>query len=102
MRAPILDIDGEIGAEQGAESAVDAFGVINEFGRMVAFRIGALGHDQHTLGAELDTEAASLASFLNDVDNAVRHLDAVSIQGLSPVGHCFFLFLSSTLNLCGT
>jgi hypothetical protein len=88
MGAPILDIDGEIGTEQGTKSAIDALCVVGQFGRVVAFRIGALGHDQHTLGAKLNAKAASLAPLLNDVDDAVRHLDAVSIQGLSPVGHC--------------
>jgi hypothetical protein len=46
-----------------------------------------LGHDEDVLGTELDTEAASLAPFFNDVYDAVRDLDAVSIQWLSPVGH---------------
>ena len=56
-------------------------------GGMVALGVGALGHDQHALGAELDAEAASFAPFLDDVDDAVGHLDAVAIQGLSPIGH---------------
>jgi hypothetical protein len=39
------------------------------------------------LGAKLNAEAASFAPFFNDVNNAVRHLNAFSVQGLSPVGH---------------
>jgi hypothetical protein len=38
-----------------------------------------LGHDKYTLGAKLDAESASLASFLDDMYDAVRHLDSVSI-----------------------
>jgi hypothetical protein len=87
MWATVLDIDGEVGTEQRTEAAIDTLGVIGQLGRMVAFRVGALGHDQHTLGAELNAESASFAPFLDDVNNAVRHLNAVSIQGLSPVGH---------------
>ena len=56
-------------------------------GLIMAFGVGALRHGEHALGAELDTEAASLTPFLKDVDDAMRHLDAISIQGLSPIGH---------------
>jgi hypothetical protein len=87
MRTTIFDVNCEIGAEQGTESAIDALGIIGQLGRVVTLRIGALGHDQHTLGAELNAEAASFAPFVDDVNNAMRHLNAVSIQGLSPVGH---------------
>jgi hypothetical protein len=83
----ILYENGKVGAEQSAEPAVDAQGVIDDHGGMVAFGVGVLGHDQSALRAELDTKAASLAPFLNDVDDAVGHLDAVSIQRLSPKCH---------------
>jgi hypothetical protein len=46
-----------------------------------------LRYDKHILGAELNAETASFASFLNDVDDAVRHLDAVPIKRLSPINH---------------
>lgn len=87
MCPTILYIDGEIGTEEGAEPTVDAVGVIGELRRMVAFRIGLLGHDKHTLGAELDAEPASLASFFDNMYDAMRDLDAVSIQWLSPICH---------------
>jgi hypothetical protein len=54
---------------------------------MVALRVGALGHDEYHLGAEFNAKAASFASFLDDVNDTVWYLDAVSIQGLSPVCH---------------
>jgi hypothetical protein len=46
---------------------------------MVAPGVGSLGHDQHALRAELDAKAASFATFLDDVNNAVGYLDAVPI-----------------------
>jgi hypothetical protein len=54
---------------------------------MVALCVGALGHHKHMLGAELDAEAASFAPLLDDVHDAVRDLDAISIKGLSPISH---------------
>jgi hypothetical protein len=54
---------------------------------MVAFGIGALGHDEDTLRAKLDAKTAALASFVNDVHDATGNLDAVPIQGLSPITH---------------
>jgi hypothetical protein len=79
--------NGKVGAEQSAQPAVDAQGVIGDHGGMVAFGVGVLGHDQCALGAELDTETASLAPLLDDVNDAVGYLDAVSIQRLSPKCH---------------
>jgi hypothetical protein len=46
-----------------------------------------LGHGKDAFGTELDTEAASFAPFFDDMDDAVRNLDAVPIQRLSPIGH---------------
>jgi hypothetical protein len=46
---------------------------------MVALGVGSLGHDQHALRAELDAETASFAAFLDDVNDAMGHLDAVPI-----------------------
>ena len=54
---------------------------------MVALCVGALGHDKHMLGAELDAVAASFAPLFDDVHDAVRYLDAISIKGLSPISH---------------
>jgi hypothetical protein len=87
VRSAILHIDGKVGAQESTQPAVDAFGVIGKLRGMVAFGIGALGHDQHTLWAELDAESASFASLLDDVNNAMGYLDTVPIQGLSPIGH---------------
>jgi hypothetical protein len=83
----VLHKDSEIRAEEGTQPAVDAVGIVNELRRMVAFGVGALRHNKHTLGTELNTETASFASFLDDVDDAVGYLDAIPIQGLSPIGH---------------
>jgi hypothetical protein len=54
-------------------------GIVDDFWRMIPLRIGTLGHDERTPGAELDTEAASLAPFFDDVNDAMGHLDAVPI-----------------------
>jgi hypothetical protein len=87
LQPTILHIDGKIWAEQSAQPAIDAVSVTGQFRRMVAFGIGAFRHGKDILGAELDTKPAPLASIFDDMNNAVRHLDAVPIQGLSPVGH---------------
>jgi hypothetical protein len=87
LQATILYVNGKIGAEQGAQAAIDTVGLADQFRGVIAFCIGALGHGQHALGAELNTKAASFASFLNDVHKAMRHLDAISIQRLSPIRH---------------
>jgi hypothetical protein len=79
MHPPVLHKDGEIGAEESAQSTVDAMDVLNILGGMVALGVGALRHHQHLLGAELDAEPASFASFLDDMNDAVRYLDAVPI-----------------------
>jgi hypothetical protein len=75
----VFYIDGKVGAEQGAQPAVDAMGIIGQFRGMVPFRVGVLGHGEDELGTELDTESASFAPLFNDVDDAMGHLDAVSI-----------------------
>jgi hypothetical protein len=87
MVTTAFHIDGKVGAEEGAQLAVDAMGVRYEFGGMVALRVCLLGHGEDCLGTEFDTESASFASFFNDVDDAVRNPDAFPIQGLSPIGH---------------
>jgi hypothetical protein len=46
---------------------------------MVAFGVGPLGHEEYLLWAELDTKAASLAPFLDDMHDAMGHLNALSI-----------------------
>jgi hypothetical protein len=87
VHSAVFYIDGKVGAQESTQPTVDAVGVIGKLRGMVAFRIGAFGHDQHTLRAELDAESASFASFLDDVNNAMGYLDAVPIQGLSPIRH---------------
>jgi hypothetical protein len=79
MHPPILHKDGKIGTEESTQSAVDAVDVLSILGGMVALGVGALRHDQHLLGAELDAEPASFAPFLDDMNDAVRYLDAVQI-----------------------
>jgi hypothetical protein len=83
----VFHIDGKIGAEQGAQPAVDARGIIGDGRGVVPFAVRMLGHDQDALGAELDAKTATFAPFLNDMNDATGHLDAVSIQGLSPISH---------------
>jgi hypothetical protein len=39
--AAVLYIDGKIGTEEGAQSAVDTVGIIDEFRRVIAFGIGS-------------------------------------------------------------
>jgi hypothetical protein len=87
MRFATLHIDGKIRAEQRAQATVDAVRPIGEFRGMIAPGVGAFGHDEDALRAEFDTEAASFASLLDNMDDAVGYLDAVSIQGLSPMCH---------------
>jgi hypothetical protein len=86
-RTAVLDINGKVGTEQGTQSTVDTRRIVKDFRGMVAFRVGVLGHDERALGAELDAKAASFTPFLDDVNDAMRYLDAISIQGLSPIGH---------------
>ncbi len=87
MRPTILHIDGKVGTEQGAQPAVDTVRTLGEFRRMIAFGVCALGHEQYALGTEFNAKAATFASFLDDVNDTVWYLDAISIQGLSPVCH---------------
>jgi hypothetical protein len=87
LQATILDIDGKVRTEQGTQPTVDAVGAGGEFGGMIALGIRAMGHDEHTLGAELDTKTAALAPFLNDLNDAMGHANAIPIQWLTPVGH---------------
>jgi hypothetical protein len=87
LQSAVFDIDGEIGTEQGAQSTVNATGIVCQFGWMIAFGVGVLRHDQHILGAEFNAKAASFAPFLDDMDDTVGHLDAVPVQGLSPIRH---------------
>jgi hypothetical protein len=79
LQSTILDIDGKIRAEQSAQAAVDAVGAGGKFRGVIALGIRALGHDKHALGTEFDTEAASFAPFLDDLNDAMGHPDAVSI-----------------------
>jgi hypothetical protein len=106
LHPPIFYINGKIRTQQGAQAAVDASAAtmgghaagrghigmhlrirLHYFRGVIALGIGTLRHDKDILGAKLNTVAASLASFLYDVDDAVRYEDPVSVQGLSPIGH---------------
>jgi len=83
----IFDKDRKVRTEQGTQPAVNAVSIIGQFRGMIAFGVGPLGHDQHMLGAEFNTKTASLAPFLDNMNDATWYLDAVSIQGLSPITH---------------
>jgi hypothetical protein len=87
----ILYKDGKVRTEKGTQAAVDALGIIDQLGGMVALGIGAFGHHKHALGAKLDAETASLAALLDDLNHAARDLDMIPIQGLSPIAHGFLL-----------
>jgi hypothetical protein len=87
LHAAVFYKDREIRTQQRAQSAIDAVSIVDEFRRMVTFRIGVLGHDERILGAKLNAKSAPFASFLDDVNDAARNLDAVPVQGLSPIGH---------------
>jgi hypothetical protein len=91
VRAAVLDKDGKVRAEKGAQAAVDALGIVEQLGGVVAFGIGPFGHDEHVLGAELDAETAALAPLFDDLNHAAGHLDPVSIQRLSPIAHGLLL-----------
>ncbi len=61
--------------------------IFYKFRGVVASGVGVFRYDKYIPGAELNAETASFASFLNDVDDAVGHLDAVPIKRLSPINH---------------
>jgi hypothetical protein len=87
LHPTILHIYGKVGTEQSTQPAVDTVSILDQLWGMVAFGVGAFRHDENTLRAELDAIAASFAPFVNDVDDAMRNLDTVSIQRLSPIAH---------------
>jgi hypothetical protein len=80
-------IDGEIRTEQGAQSTVDAVGMVYDLRGVVALSVGTLGNEQHVLRAKLDAEPTALAPFVDDVDETIRYLDTIPIQRLSPKAH---------------
>jgi hypothetical protein len=86
-RSSVFYIDRKIGAQQGAQSAVDTVRVVEDFGRVIALAVGVIGHDQHVLGAEFNAETAPFAPLLDDVNGATGYLDAVPIERLSPKDH---------------
>jgi hypothetical protein len=87
VQPTVLHIDGKVGAQQGTQSAVHAVGAVGEFRGVVALGVGVPGHDEHVLRAELNAKTASFASLLNDMNDAVGHLNAVPIKRLSPIAH---------------
>ena len=87
MRSPILDVNGKVRAQQGAQAAMNTVQIIDDFGGMVSFGVRTLRHYQQMPRAELNTETASLASFLNDMHNAMGDLNSIPIERLSPIRH---------------
>jgi hypothetical protein len=55
--------------------AVDASVRLEEFGRVVALFVEALGKGQNVPGTEFDTVATSLAPVFDDMDNSFGNLD---------------------------
>jgi hypothetical protein len=87
VHATVCHIDRKVRTEQSAEAAVDALDIFVDLGGVIALGVRLLGHDENALRAEFNAKAASLAALINDVNDAVRDLDALSIKGLSPVCH---------------
>jgi hypothetical protein len=61
--------------------------VIDNFRRVISFRIRGLGYPEHLPRAKLDTKTASFTPVINDVYDTVCNKDAISIQRLSPEIH---------------
>jgi hypothetical protein len=87
----VFHVDGEIGAQQGTQTAVGAVLVVDYFGRVVPFGIGAGGYGKQVPGTKLDAETASFTAVINHMDDPVRNPDAISVERLSPVWHGFSL-----------
>jgi hypothetical protein len=49
--------------------------------------IGALGYNKHFSWTKFDTKPATLATFFDDMDDALRNSNAVFVQRLPPVFH---------------
>jgi hypothetical protein len=58
---------------------------------MIAFGVGAGRHNQNAAGAEFDTETASFAAFLDDVNDTAGHLVVAPVERGSPVFHSSLL-----------
>jgi hypothetical protein len=54
---------------------------------MVSFRIRSRRHDQEATRTKLDTETTTFASFFDDMHNAMRDSNPITIERLSPGLH---------------
>jgi hypothetical protein len=75
----VFNVNGEIRAEQGTQATIETLMIIANFGGMVPIRVCASRHADHPSWAELDTEAASFAPFLDYVNDTAGYLDTISI-----------------------
>jgi hypothetical protein len=58
---------------------MDTVQIVDDFGGVISFGVRARRHNQQMPWAELDTESTSLASFLNDMHNAMGDLNSIPI-----------------------
>jgi len=86
----IFNINGEIGAQQGAQSAIHTIGVVYTFRRMVSLSIGVFRHDQHVARTKFHTKSATFAAFFDNMNNAARNLQAILIKRFSPEAYITF------------
>jgi hypothetical protein len=91
----VFYINSKIWAKQSAQAAVDTVKIVNDFGRVVPFGVRVIRHYKQMSWAELHTKTASFAAFFDDMDNAARYLEAISIQRLSPINHTSSLISNS-------
>jgi hypothetical protein len=91
----VFYVNRKIWAKQGAQAAVHAMEIVDDFRGMVPFGVRAVGHYKQMPGAELHAKTASFTSFFDDMNDAARYLDAISIQRLSPINHASSLSINS-------
>jgi hypothetical protein len=76
-----LGEDSEFRTNQTAEAALDAvLGIENEFGRMVSFCVEPFALFEAFVGAEFDTEAASFATVVYNMNLSLRNGMGLGIQ----------------------
>jgi len=86
-----FNINRKIRAQKGAQTAISTLGVVGDFRGMIAFGVGAGRHNQDATGAEFDTETASFAAFLDDVNNTAGYPIVAPVERGSPVFHSSLL-----------
>jgi hypothetical protein len=90
-------VNGEFGADDFAEIAIDALSLLDDLGRVVTLPVEFRPLFQHPVGAELDTEAAALAAVLDNVQFPDGNGMGGRIQGESPKFHRLLLYASEKI-----